>query len=1072
MANTVSILTYTNTFGDWVNKTNALANEVTDIGKNNFHKDTGTLFLDAPVTGLQVANNAIIAGQLQVQGTGSSVYIQKNLTVDTGQVYFSNTTLGLTNAGNAIIGKVLTVNGSGTGLNVANNVLIGGTTIINGSGTGLNVANNVLIGEQSTANNTTTTNQTDSGTLIVNADASIGNDLSIANYTLTRILQANSKVNTATLSVTGTGFLNVVQANTVVNTATLSVTGSGFLDIVQANTSVNTATLSVDGTSYLNVIQANTSVNTALLTITNTLDATNADGTFNNLQAIGQLSVGGNFVITGSTVYTTNNFTLNAGSAFGALGYFNVNRGSTGANSSIRWNEPTKYWDILDVSNSTYYRILTNQNLSDSVSTANSTIIATAQAANTLNESIKTANTSLKSYVDTNVSSLQGQITSNVSSLQSQITSNVNVLNASVTSAYQRANTSANSFIGTTGSITPSSGVVTFTSDNGVTAVGSGSTITINTAQDLRTTASPTFAALTLTAPLSISQGGTGAQSRGDSLTALLPTGTTAGYVLTTGGPGSFSWSAPTGGGSSGATPGTAINSSRLTTTSASSNQTIFASPVFVAGANQVRLYIDGVRQFDGYTETITTASFTGSISVTGVLTVTGIVTGTITNGMTLSGSGINNGVTITSLGTGTGGTGTYNTNQLLVATSTVIVGSAYSIVLSTGVATGDAVLVEVDGYYVNPYYANNITFTAPQGGIVSTANTIQLAIADLESRKATLISPALTGVPTSITPPVSVSGNTMIATTAFVYSALANTSSTYTHSITGSSGSTSAALTFAGMGGSVIGSTFNGSSAKIVDYSTVGAAAVDQTMYIGTSSVKVNRSSGALTLTGITSIDGTAAGLSVTLAVTSGGTGVTTSTGTGSNVLSTSPTLVTPVLGTPSSGNFSTGTFTWPTFNQNTTGTATGFTSTTQNSQFNSIGVGTAASATAGEIRATNNITAYYSDKRLKENITNISGALEKLKLINGVTYNSNDVAESFGYTDRSLQVGVIAQEIQEILPQAVKLAPFDTDYINGKEFSKSGDYYLTVQYEKIIPLLIEAIKDLSKEIEILKGN
>lgn len=73
----------------------------------------------------------------------------------------------------------------------------------------------------------------------------------------------------------------------------------------------------------------------------------------------------------------------------------------------------------------------------------------------------------------------------------------------------------------------------------------------------------------------------------------------------------------------------------------------------------------------------------------------------------------------------------------------------------------------------------------------------------------------------------------------------------------------------------------------------------------------------------------GTAAGLSATLAVASGGTGVTTSTGTGSVVLSTSPTLVTPLLGTPTSGNFSTGTFTWPTFNQNTTGTAAGLSTT-----------------------------------------------------------------------------------------------------------------------------------------------
>lgn len=62
---------------------------------------------------------------------------------------------------------------------------------------------------------------------------------------------------------------------------------------------------------------------------------------------------------------------------------------------------------------------------------------------------------------------------------------------------------------------------------------------------------------------------------------------------------------------------------------------------------------------------------------------------------------------------------------------------------------------------------------------------------------------------------------------------------------------------------------------------------------------------------------------LSSALPVLSGGTGTTTSTGSGSVVLSNSPSLVTPALGTPASGNFSTGTFTWPTFNQSTTGSA-----------------------------------------------------------------------------------------------------------------------------------------------------
>ena len=136
------------------------------------------------------------------------------------------------------------------------------------------------------------------------------------------------------------------------------------------------------------------------------------------------------------------------------------------------------------------------------------------------------------------------------------------------------------------------------------------------------------------------------------------------------------------------------------------------------------------------------------------------------------------------------------------------------------------------------------------------------------------------------------------------------------------------------------------------------------------------------------------------------------------------------------------------------------------------SLGVGTTASGTSGEIRATNNITAYYSDKRLKENIQLIANPLEKISKISGVTYNSNDIAASFGYTDKTTQVGVLAQEIQEVLPMAVKHAPFDIGLEDGMEFSKSGEHYLTVQYEKIIPLLIEAIKELKSEVETLKSK
>ena len=79
-------------------------------------------------------------------------------------------------------------------------------------------------------------------------------------------------------------------------------------------------------------------------------------------------------------------------------------------------------------------------------------------------------------------------------------------------------------------------------------------------------------------------------------------------------------------------------------------------------------------------------------------------------------------------------------------------------------------------------------------------------------------------------------------------------------------------------------------------------------------------------TLTNVTGLPLTS-GVTGTLPVVNGGTGVTTSTGTGSNVLSTSPTLVTPILGTPTSGNLANCTF--PTLNQNTTGTAAGLSAT-----------------------------------------------------------------------------------------------------------------------------------------------
>jgi hypothetical protein len=141
-----------------------------------------------------------------------------------------------------------------------------------------------------------------------------------------------------------------------------------------------------------------------------------------------------------------------------------------------------------------------------------------------------------------------------------------------------------------------------------------------------------------------------------------------------------------------------------------------------------------------------------------------------------------------------------------------------------------------------------------------------------------------------------------------------------------------------------------------------------------------------------------------------------------------------------------------------NIAGSATTFTSTSQNSQFNSIGVGTAGSGTAGEIRATNAVTAYYSDDRLKTKLGNIEGALAKVKTLNGFYYEANETAQALGYKPKR-EVGVSAQSVQAVLPEVVVPAPID-------------EQYLTVHYDKLVPLLIEAIKELEAKVAALEAK
>jgi hypothetical protein len=121
------------------------------------------------------------------------------------------------------------------------------------------------------------------------------------------------------------------------------------------------------------------------------------------------------------------------------------------------------------------------------------------------------------------------------------------------------------------------------------------------------------------------------------------------------------------------------------------------------------------------------------------------------------------------------------------------------------------------------------------------------------------------------------------------------------------------------------------------------------------------------------------------------------------------------------------------------------------------SMGVGTSGSGVVGEIRATGDIIAFYSsDERLKENIQPIENALSKVEAISGKTYDWKPGFEKL-HSHIGNDVGVIAQEVEKVLPQAV------TDRDTG---------YKAVNYEKIVPLLIEAIKELSEKIKELQNK
>ena len=123
------------------------------------------------------------------------------------------------------------------------------------------------------------------------------------------------------------------------------------------------------------------------------------------------------------------------------------------------------------------------------------------------------------------------------------------------------------------------------------------------------------------------------------------------------------------------------------------------------------------------------------------------------------------------------------------------------------------------------------------------------------------------------------------------------------------------------------------------------------------------------------------------------------------------------------------------------------------------------------GICRVTGDVVAYYSDERLKDKKGSIENALDKIKSLNGFYYTNNETAKALGYEGDELQIGLSAQEVQAIAPEIVTLAPVDSDrQEDGTVLSKSGENYLTVNYAKLVPVLVEAIKEQQTQIDELK--
>ena len=127
----------------------------------------------------------------------------------------------------------------------------------------------------------------------------------------------------------------------------------------------------------------------------------------------------------------------------------------------------------------------------------------------------------------------------------------------------------------------------------------------------------------------------------------------------------------------------------------------------------------------------------------------------------------------------------------------------------------------------------------------------------------------------------------------------------------------------------------------------------------------------------------------------------------------------------------------------------------------------------------ATGEVLSHFSDDRLKTRVATLTGALEKVESMTAFTYVHNDMARAYGFKNPRQRVGLSAQDVERVVPEAVSIAPFDAEIVDGHVTSRSGKNFMTVQYTAVVPVLIAALqeeakhrRELEARLEVLEKN